>query len=54
MKHHIGFLLQLIVLGGLPVLVVFQLIYGFRLTVMPTCLLIGMLLFAVGTRLRES
>lgn len=54
MKHHIGLLLQLVVLSALPVLVVFQLIYGFRLIVMPACLLAGIVLFTLGTKLRES
>lgn len=54
MKQQIGFLMQLFVLGGLPVLIFFQLMYGFRLIVMPTCLLAGIVLFTIGTRLRES
>ena len=54
MKQQIGMLLQLVVLGALPVLVVYQLIYGFRLIVMPASLLAGIVLFTIGTRLRES
>ena len=45
--------MQLAVLGMLPALVFFQLVYGFRLVVMPVSLLIGVVLFAVGTKLRE-
>ncbi|MEQ9411933.1 MAG: hypothetical protein RIK87_29735 [Fuerstiella sp.] len=54
MKQQLGFLLQLAVLGMLPVLIVFQLIYGFRLIVMPACLLAGIVVFLIGTKLRES
>ncbi len=53
-KHLLGMLLQLLTLGVLPCLVVFQLIYGFRLIVMPTSLLIGVIFFTIGTALRES
>ena len=54
MKQQIGMLLQLFVLGGLPVLVYFQLTFGFRLIVMPACLLAGIVVFTIGTRMRES
>lgn len=54
MKQQIGMLLQLFVLAALPVLIYFQLTFGFRLIVMPTCLLAGVVLFTIGTRLRES
>lgn len=54
MKQQIGMLMQLVVLGGLPALIYFQLNFGFRLLVMPVCLLAGILIFAIGTRLRES
>jgi hypothetical protein len=46
--------LQLITLGILPAIVVFQLYYGFRLIVMPASLLAGIILFSIGTALRES
>ena len=46
--------LQLVTLGALPSLVLFQLIYGFRLIVMPASLLIGVICFSIGTALRES
>lgn len=54
MKHHLGLLLQLIVLAGLPCLILFQLEFGFRLIVMPICLVIGMILFWLGWLLREK
>ncbi len=52
MKQQIGFLLQLFVLSALPVLVVFQLIYSFRLILMPACLLAGIVVFTIGAKLR--
>ena len=45
--------MQLVVLGVLPALIYFQLVYGFQLVVMPVSLLIGVILFAIGTKLRE-
>ena len=54
MKHHVGMLLQLAALGGLPAIIVFQLFYGFRLIVMPISLTVGILIFWLGTSLRES
>lgn len=54
MKHHLGWLLQLAVLGFLPGLIVYQLTYGIPLIVMPALLLVGMIVFSIGTRLRES
>ena len=53
-KHLLGMFLQLVTLGALPSLVLFQLIYGFRLIVMPASLLIGVICFSIGTALRES
>lgn len=54
MKHHVGILLQLFVLGALPALIYFQLMYGIRLILMPACLLAGTVIFQVGAWLRES
>jgi hypothetical protein len=53
-KHLLGMFLQIVTLGALPSLVVFQLIYGFRLIVMPASLLAGIIFFSIGTALRES
>lgn len=47
-------MLQLFTLSILPLIIVFQLFYGFRLIVMPISLLIGITLFSIGTMLRES
>jgi hypothetical protein len=49
-KHYLGMLFQLLT----PLIVVFQLFYGFKLIVMPISLLIGITLFSIGTMLRES
>jgi hypothetical protein len=54
MRQHIGFLLQLGVLTFLPLLILWQLNFGFRLILMPACLVAGMVVFGIGTRLRES
>lgn len=53
-KHLLGMFLQLLTLGMLPLMILFQLFYGFRLIVMPISLLIGITLFSIGTALRES
>jgi hypothetical protein len=54
MKNHVGILLQLIALAGLPSIIIFQLFFGFRLIVMPVSLLAGIAIFWLGTTLRES
>jgi hypothetical protein len=54
LKQYVGMLLQLFTLSILPLIIVFQLFYGFRLIVMPISLLIGITLFSIGTMLRES
>lgn len=46
--------MQLFVLAALPVLIYWQLIYGFRLVVMPTLTIVGIVIFYIGTRLREG
>ena len=53
-KQYLGMFLQLVTLGVLPLIVVFQLFYGFQLIVMPISLLVGITLFSIGTALRES
>lgn len=54
MTRHIGFLLQLAVLALLPMLILWQLMYGFRLVVMPSLTLVGIILFTLGQKLREG
>lgn len=54
MLHHIGMLIQLAVLVLLPMLVLWQLTYGFRVGVMGPVVVLGMIVFTIGTKLRES
>ncbi len=54
MLHYIGLFLQFIVLVGLPLLIVFQLNFGFNLIWMPAMLIVGIVLFSIGTKLRGS
>lgn len=54
MRQTIGFFMQLFVLAVLPVLIYWQLSFGIKLIVMPVSLLIGITIFTIGTKLRES
>lgn len=54
MKHQIGVVLQFLVLVFLPILIIWQLEFGFKLLYMPGLLLVGILIFTIGTQLRES
>ena len=54
MRFQVGIVLQFAVLVFLPLLVVWQLNFGFNLIYMPVSLLAGIVVFSVGTRLRES
>ena len=54
LKQYVGMLLQLFTLSILPLIIVFQLFYGFKLIVMPISLVVGITLFSIGTMLRES
>lgn len=54
MKHFVGLLLQFVVLAVLPIIVIWQLYFGIPLLVMPVSLTIAVVIFFVGTRLRES
>ena len=54
MRHRIGMLLQFAMLVFLPLLIIWQLNFGFPLIFMPALLLVGGAVFAIGTRLRES
>lgn len=53
MKQHLGMLLQLIALGALPSLIVAQIFIPFNLLVMPAVLLVAVVVFTMGTQLRE-
>jgi len=52
MRYHIGLSLQFAVLVFLPLLILWQLNFGFPLIYMPGLLLVGIVVFAVGTKLR--
>lgn len=54
MKYYLGFGLQLVALVALPSIVIFQLFFGFRLIVMPISLTAGILVFWLGSALRDS
>lgn len=54
MRRHIGFLMQLAVLALLPMLILWQLKFGFRLILMPSLTLLGIIVFMIGQKLREG
>lgn len=51
-RHYIGMALQFLVLVFLPLLVLWQLNFGFPLIYMPALLLVGIVVFSIGTKLR--
>ena len=53
MLHHLGILLQIVAMTGLPLVILYQLNFGFQLTIMPICTVAAIIVFFVGTRLRE-
>lgn len=54
MRQQIGFYLQFAVLVFLPMLILWQLEFGFRLILMPALTLAGIAVFWIGYKLRES
>ena len=54
MKQQIGYYLQLLVMGFLPLLILWQLNFGFRLILMPALTVVAIVVFAIGHTLRES
>ena len=54
MRHQIGLGLQFLALVFLPMLILWQMEFGFKLIYMPALLLVGVVVFIIGTRLRES
>lgn len=54
MRHQVGFALQLVVLMFLPLVIGWQLFFGFPLIAMPACLLVGICVFSVGHVLRRK
>lgn len=53
MLHHLGILLQIAAMTGLPLVILYQLNFGFQLTIMPICTVTAIVVFFIGTRLRE-
>ena len=53
-RNHLGFGLQLLALTFLPLLIVWQLNFGFRILWMPTLTIAGLLVFWVGHQLRDK
>ncbi|MES2793632.1 MAG: hypothetical protein V4719_28725 [Planctomycetota bacterium] len=54
MRRSLGFLMQLAVLALLPMLIVWQLAFGFPLILMPALTVTGVVLFGTGQWLREG
>lgn len=54
MLHHIGIFLQICAMAFLPLIILYQLQFGFRLIAMPVCTVIGFAVFWIGTQLREK
>jgi hypothetical protein len=54
MLHRLGIALQFVVMVSLPLLVIGQLNFEFDMIVMPATLLVGVIVFGIGTKLRES
>lgn len=52
-RNMLGMFLQLVSLTFLPVLIIWQLNFGFNLLWMPTLTLLGVLVFALGHKLRD-
>ena len=52
-RQRIGFVLQILVLMFLPLIVGWQLFFGFPLLAMPACTLIGVVVFSIGHVLRK-
>jgi hypothetical protein len=53
MRNTIGFLLQFAALVFLPMLIVWQLNFGFRLLWMPSLTVAALIVFWIGQSLRE-
>lgn len=52
MRYHLGFLLQFAALVFLPLLILWQLNFGFPLIWMPALTVAGVVVFYLGHRLR--
>ena len=54
MRNWIGMSLQFLALVFLPLLIIWQLQFGFELIWMPSMLLVGVIVFSIGHVLREK
>lgn len=54
MLHHIGIAMQISAMTFLPLIVLYQLQFGFKLIVMPISVVTGGFVFWIGTQLREK
>ena len=54
MRNQLGFLLQFAALVFLPLLILWQLNFGFPLIWMPALTVVGIVVFYLGHRLREG
>jgi hypothetical protein len=52
-RQRVGFVLQLGVLSVLPMVIVWQLFFGFPLLVMPVAVLVAVAVFSAGHALRK-
>lgn len=53
MRNSIGFFLQFVALTFLPLLIIWQLNFGFRLLWMPSLTVVAIIVFWIGHSLRE-
>lgn len=53
MRQQFGFVLQLLVLMFLPLLIGWQLFFGFRLILMPLATLAAIVVFSLGYAMRR-
>jgi hypothetical protein len=52
-RQQVGFVLQLMVLMLLPLVIGWQLFFGFQLIYMPACVVLAIAVFSVGQVLRK-
>ncbi|HEY3969742.1 MAG TPA: hypothetical protein VGM05_34680 [Planctomycetaceae bacterium] len=53
MRQQVGFAIQALVLMFLPLLIGWQLFFGFPLILMPACLVLAIVIFMVGQVMRR-
>lgn len=53
MKQQVGFAMQALVLMFLPLIIGWQLFFGFPLIAMPACLVVAIAVFMIGQVLRK-